>query len=83
MQNMIIPLEHKYVMLLNPANDDLSRPEYANPQNQDHFGGLPQKQKEVSSKTKTPNRQHKKARTRGRVTVFSESLFFLTKSIFW
>ena len=72
MQNMIIPPEHKYVLLLNPANDDLSRPEYANPQNQDPFGGFPkaQKQNEISSKTKTPNRQQKPARTRGRVNIF-------------
>lgn len=70
MQNMIIPPEHKYVLLLNPANDDLSGPEYANPQNQDHHGGLPrppQKQKEIFSKTITPKRQQKHARTRGRI----------------
>ena len=69
MQNMIIPPEHKYVLLLNPANDDLSRPEYADQQNQDHLGGLPrpQKQNEIFSKTITPNRKQKQARTRGKV----------------
>ena len=76
MQNMIIAPELKYVLLLNPANDDLSGPaKSANPQHQDQQRGLPrpQKQSEFSSNTfrpKSPNRQHKQARARGRSRGF-------------
>ena len=67
MQNMIIAPELKYVLLLNPANDDLSGPaKSANPQHQDRQRGLPrpQKQGEFSSNT------HKQARARGRSRGF-------------
>ena len=70
MQNMIIPPEQKYVLLLNPANDDLSGPESTNPHH--HGSPRPQKQNKISSnitpesRSKPPTRQHKQARTRGR-----------------
>ena len=67
MQNMIIPLEQKYVLLLNPANDDLSGPESANPL---HRGSpRPQKQNEISSNITLESRRSKplhKAQPRGR-----------------
>ena len=72
MQNMTIAPELKYVLLLNPANDDLSGPaKSANPQHQDQQRGSPrpQKQNKISKNTfrpKTPNRQHKQARGRSR-----------------
>ena len=76
MQNMTIAPELKYVLLLNPANDDLSGPaKSANPQHQDQQRGFPRprKQNEFFSNTsrpKPPTRQHKQARARGRSRGF-------------